>query len=105
MSATRPSRERPTEFAPAPADMGELRGRRRQARRRRRLARIDVGLGVAGAIVLLIASPGLAITGLIAALVLAVCAISALAQRRKRRRAAGASVAQRRPRGSPRRGT
>ncbi len=93
MSATRPSRpssrhpRQPlTELAPPPADLGALRARRRQARRRRRLARVDVGLGVAGAIVLLIVSPGLAITGLVAALVLAVCGISSLVQRRMRGR-------------------
>ena len=87
MSAARPSRQHPTELAPAPADIADLRARRRQARRRRRLARVDVGLGVAAALVLLLASPGLAITGLVAALVLAACAISVLVERRTRRRA------------------
>ncbi len=87
MNAARPSRRPPTELAPPAADLGALRARRRQARRRRTLARVDVGLGVGGAIVLLIASPGLAITGLIAALVLAVCAASVLRQRRAHLRA------------------
>ncbi len=95
MSAAHSSRQRPTELAPPPADISALRMRRRQARRRRRLARVDVGLGVAGALVLLIASPGLAITGLIAALVLAACGISILAQRRMRRRVPRASQARR----------
>ncbi len=99
MSAARSSRQRPTELAPPPADISALRMRRRQARRRRRLARVDVGLGVAGALVLLIASPGLAITGLIAALVLAACVVSFLVQRRRSRRAARA------PRARPRAGS
>ena len=96
MSAARPSRQRPVELAPPLADIAELRTRRRQARRKRRLARVDLGLGVAAAVVLLIASPGLAITGLIAALVLAVCVISILAQRRMRRHVARAPRARRR---------
>jgi Flp pilus assembly protein TadB len=87
MSAARPSRQHPTELAPAPADIADLRARRRRARRRRRLARVDVGLGMVAALVLLLASPGLAITGLIAVLVLAACAISVLVGRRTRRRA------------------
>jgi len=85
MNAARPSRQEPPELARAPADIGELRARRREARRRRRLARVDVGLGVAAALVLLIASPGLAITGLVAGLVLAVLVVSAVVQRRRRR--------------------
>ncbi len=86
MSAARQSRQRTTELAPPAADISELRARRRQAQRRRRLARIDLGLGVAGGLLLLLASPGLAITLLIAVLVLAVCGISILVQRRMRRR-------------------
>lgn len=86
MSAAHQSRRRPTELAPPAADISELRTRRRQARRRRRLVRIDLGLGVTGGLVLLLASPGLAITLLIAVLVLAVCGISILVQQRMRRR-------------------
>jgi hypothetical protein len=89
MSAARPSRQssrHAAERAPAPAAIVDLRSRRREARRRRRLARVDLGLGVAGALVLLIASPGLAITGLVAVLVLAACFVSALVGRRARRR-------------------
>ncbi|HSZ14733.1 MAG TPA: hypothetical protein VK790_11935 [Solirubrobacteraceae bacterium] len=82
MSATRPSRQPTRELAPPPADLAGLRARRRAARRRRKLARLDVGLGVAGALVLLLVSPGLAITGLIAVLVLAACLVSALLGRR-----------------------
>lgn len=93
MSAARQSRREPAQLAPPPAGIAELRMRRRQARRTRRLARVDVGLGAFGALVLLIASPGLAITGLIALLVLATCLISALVQRRIRRRTATAPLA------------
>jgi len=93
LSAARQSHQEPARVTPAPADIAELRTRRRQARRMRRLARVDVGLGVFGALVLLIASPGLAITGLIAVLVLAACVISALVQRRIHRRAATAHQA------------
>ena len=75
MSATGSSRE-----------MARLRERRRQARRRRRLARLDVGLGVLGALVLIIATPGLAMTALIALLVLALCGVSVLLERRTQRR-------------------
>lgn len=93
MSAARQSHRGPAQPTPPPADIVALRTRRRQARRMRRLARVDVGLGVFGALVLLIASPGLAITGLIALLVLAACVISVLVQRRSHRRAATVSPA------------
>lgn len=96
MSAARSSRHRPAEPRSAPADIAELRARRREARRRRRLARVDLGLGMAGALVLLIASPGLAITGLIAAVVLAVCGLSVFKERHARRRAPQAPQARRR---------
>jgi hypothetical protein len=86
VSAARPSRQH-SEPERTPAALGDLRARRREARRKRRLARVDLGLGVAGALVLLLVSPGLAITGLIALLVLAGCLISALVGRRARRRA------------------
>jgi hypothetical protein len=68
-------------------DLSELRARRRLARRRRRLARIDVGLGVLVAIVLLIVSPGLAITGLVALATLGVCLVSLALERRRSARA------------------
>jgi hypothetical protein len=48
------------------ADVSRLHARRRAARRRRHVARVDVGLGLVGAAVLVIATPGLAITGLVA---------------------------------------
>ena len=59
--------------------------RRREARRRTRLARIDLALGVVAALLVLLLSPGLAITGLIALLVLAVCLASIVVERRRRR--------------------
>ncbi len=88
MSAARQPRQTPARVAPAPADMSSLRQRRLLARRRRRLARVDVGLGVVAGLMLLIISPGLAVSGLIALLVLAACIGSVFAQRRMRRRAA-----------------
>jgi hypothetical protein len=56
--------------------------RRRDARRRRHLARVDLGLGVVGAVVLLVATPGLAITGLVALIVLVFCLLAFVAERR-----------------------
>jgi len=89
VSAARPSRDRPIGLPPAPVDIAELHARRREANRKRRLARVDIGLGVAGALVLLILSPGLAVTGLIAAIVLLACVLLALRDRRTRRGARG----------------
>jgi len=68
-----------------PREIAELRARRRHVERRRRLARVDVGLGLFGALVLVIATPGLAIAGLIAVLVLAACALTLVVQWRRRR--------------------
>jgi O-antigen/teichoic acid export membrane protein len=48
---------------------------------------VDVGLGVVGAIVLLLATPGLAMTAVIALAVLALCLLSIVLQRRRHRRA------------------
>lgn len=111
MSATRPSRSggselpttdpldyvRPAGMDPAvdpssqapPADISTLRARRRAARRRSRLARLDVTIGVIAAIVLLVASPGLAITAVIALGVLAVCLAWVAVERLRRARRAG----------------
>ena len=72
-------------------DMSRLRERRRQARRRRGLLRLDVGLGVVGAIVLLLATPGLAIAALVALLLLVVCAVSLAWERRSARKRREAS--------------
>jgi hypothetical protein len=96
MSTARASHERAPERAPLPADIATLHARRREARRRRRLTRVDLGLGIAAALALLIASPGLAITGLISAFVLAACVISVFAERRMRGRVAKAPRARRR---------
>jgi Flp pilus assembly protein TadB len=87
VSAARSSGELPRrrESMPTPpADIARLRVRRREARRRRQLARIDLGLGVLGALVLWIATPGLAIAALIAGIVLAACVTSFVVQRRRR---------------------
>jgi hypothetical protein len=69
--------------------LNELRTRRRLARRRRRLARIDLGLGVFVAIVFFLVSPGLAITGLVALVTLLVCVLSLALERGRRARAGG----------------
>jgi hypothetical protein len=95
MSA-RPSRQRPAQVTPAPADISALRTRRRQALRKRRLARVDLALGVLAGLMVLIVSPGLAITGLVALLVLAVCAVSVFAPWQARRRRVKAPRARRR---------
>jgi len=66
----------------------EVRARRRRARERRRLARLDVAIGAFVALLLLIVSPGLAITGLVALLMLAAVLTSlAISHRRARQRA------------------
>jgi hypothetical protein len=69
-------------------DMSLLRERRRLARRRVRLARLDLGLGVVGAIVLLLAAPGLAIAAVVACVLLTLCALSLAAERLAVRRSA-----------------
>ena len=71
-----------------PRDLSQLHARRRQARRRRNLARLDVGLGLACAVVLIVATPGLAITAVVALLVLIVCGLSFLLERSLTRRSA-----------------
>lgn len=62
------------------------RARRRRAAQRRRLARVDVAIGIVGAGVILLATPGLAIAALIALIVLLVCALSVVVERRLARR-------------------
>jgi hypothetical protein len=79
-------------------DISQVRARRRQARRRQRLARLDLGLGVLGAIILIVATPGLAVSALIALLVLAACALSFVLERRKASRVERASTVRRSPR-------
>ncbi|HEV7584378.1 MAG TPA: hypothetical protein VGO14_01235 [Solirubrobacteraceae bacterium] len=80
--------ERPNEHMRADSN-GELQpdvslrlARRRDAQRRRHVARVDLGLGVVGALVLLLATPGLAITGLVALIVLVLCLLTFVAERR-----------------------
>jgi hypothetical protein len=65
--------------------MTVIHARRREARLRRRLVRVDLGLGVLLAIVLLVATPGLAIAAILAGVLLALCAGSTIVQRRRRR--------------------
>jgi hypothetical protein len=74
-----------------PRDLSRLRARRRQARRRRNLARLDVGLGLVCAVVLILATPGLAITAIVALLVLVVCGLSFVLERILARRSARGS--------------
>jgi hypothetical protein len=71
-----------------PRDLSRLRARRRLARRRRNLARLDVGLGLVCAVVLIVATPGLAITAIVALLVLVVCGLSFVLERSLARRSA-----------------
>jgi Flp pilus assembly protein TadB len=88
VSAARPSRRREHNLAgaPAPRDMSALRARRADAERRRRLFRVDLALGALIALVLLLATPGVAIAAIFAALLLVACGVSILLQRRRRRR-------------------
>ena len=62
------------------------RGTARVAVRRRRLARIDLAVGLLIGGLLLIVAPGLAIVGIAALCALALCAISVPLQRRRTRR-------------------
>jgi hypothetical protein len=66
-----------------PKDLPQLLARRRQARRRRRLLRVDVALGVLIATVTLVIAPGLAVVAVIALVVLAFCAASLVLDRRR----------------------
>jgi hypothetical protein len=79
MSAMPPvSDERRARSRPAVAgrDRRELRARRNDARRRRGLLRLDIAIGVVIALVLLLATPGVAFAAIVALLVLAGCAVS-----------------------------
>jgi len=88
MSATHRSEPTRPPAAPVPRDIAHLQSRRREANRRRRLLRIDVGLGLLAGIVLLVATPGLAIAAIFAGVLLAACVLSVLVQRRRERRRA-----------------
>ena len=67
-------------------DMAQLRLRRREARRKRGLLRLDVALGTLAAVVLLVVSPGVAFAALVAIPVLACCVVSIVLERRRARR-------------------
>jgi apolipoprotein N-acyltransferase len=64
----------------------ELRLRRRDAQRRRGLFRLDVALGVLAAIMLLLATPGIAIAAIVALLALVAIITSVAVERRRARR-------------------
>ena len=70
MSATKPLK-----------DMSYLLARRRQARRRRYLFRVDIGLALLIALAALLLAPGVAIVAVVALLVLAICTLSILLER------------------------
>jgi Flp pilus assembly protein TadB len=94
MSAARTPREAgrsptgrsPERRARSAGDISKLRARRREAHRRRRLLRVDLGLGLLGAVLLLILTPGVAIAALFALVLLAVCILSVVLERRRARR-------------------
>lgn len=65
-----------------PDRRAHLRARRLLQRRRRRLLRVDLVVGVLAAIAALIFTPGLAIAGLVALVLLALCAVSLALERR-----------------------
>jgi Flp pilus assembly protein TadB len=67
-------------------DMSQLRARRLRARRRRRLARMDVGFGLLVAVVAIVLAPGLAIVALAALIGLVACIVSVVLERRGSRR-------------------
>ena len=57
----------------------------------RRAVIIDAGIAVVAAVLLIVMAPGLAVVGLVALLVLLVCAISLALDRRRRPRRRGRS--------------
>jgi hypothetical protein len=67
-------------------DMSHLRARRRLARRRRHLFRLDIGIAVLVAVAAVLFGPGVAILAVAALLVVGVCAISILVERWRSRR-------------------
>lgn len=69
-----------------PLDMSQLRQRRLRARRRRQLARMDVGFGLLVAVVAMVLAPGLAIVALAALIGLVACIVSVVLERRGSRR-------------------
>ncbi len=85
MSATHRSEPSAAPPARAPRDIAVLQSRRRAANRRRRLLRIDLAVGLLVGIVLLLATPGLAIAAILAGAALAACVVSVFVQRRRAR--------------------
>jgi Flp pilus assembly protein TadB len=86
--STAPSRQDPSrrrDPAYRRPDLTRLHARRRDARQRRTLARVDVAIGVAVALFVLLVSPGLAVTGIVALLALATVGISVVRTHRRRR--------------------
>jgi len=67
-------------------DPSQLRARRARARRRRSLLRLDIAFGVLVAIVMLIAASGLAIVAIVAFILLGLCGLSIVVERRLARR-------------------
>jgi hypothetical protein len=65
--------------------IADLQARRRRSLRKRKIARFDVALGVVVAATLLLVSPGLAITAVVALLTLMVCLLSLGVGRGRRR--------------------
>jgi fatty acid desaturase len=67
-------------------DMSHLRARRREARRRRHLFRIDICLALLLAVTALLLAPGVAIVAFAALAILAICGMSILIDRRRSHR-------------------
>lgn len=89
MSGARPSVREPRERLERRPnrESAPARRQRRRARSRRQLVRLDVAIGVLAAVILLIISPGLAVTGFIALLLLLAVFASIAIERRRRMRA------------------
>lgn len=69
-------------------DMPRLRAHRHLERRRRHLARVDIGFGLLAAVAALLLAPGLAIVAVVALLLLAICFGSLGIEWRRSRRGA-----------------
>jgi Flp pilus assembly protein TadB len=84
---SRDDRRRPgSESGSLRREMAPLRARRRDARRRRANARLDLALGAFVALLLLLFAPGLAIVALVAFAIIALCLLSVAVERWRRRR-------------------
>jgi hypothetical protein len=67
--------------------------------------RVDLGVGVAVALILLLATPGLAIAAILAGVLLVACAVSVVLQRRNARKRAAPSASHSSAGDSSRRGS